>query len=109
MNDIPQQRGLHQRLARSNLARHHSGQDGRRQRAPLLGIDMRVLLVGDQDIGEFDGRGRNVGVKIVRDHQRYVSPYCGAHPAHDFLIRVRKLFGKHGAVQSQQDSVQILV
>lgn len=69
---------------------------------------MRVRLIGEQDSGEIDDLRRNVGMEIVRDHDREIASQRFPQPADDLGVAVRIILDDHRAVKRQQQSVETL-
>ena len=75
--------------------------------AALLGVEMRILFVGNDRRRQLDNLPRNVGVEIVRDDDGNLVAEDLAHSPHHFRIGVRMALDHHGAVQIKQHAVEL--
>ena len=67
---------------------------------------MRVGSVGKQPIGMLEHLGGSVAMQIETCHQWYLRPNGGAHPLEQLAFAIFEMFGDHGAVQIEIDSVE---
>jgi hypothetical protein len=72
----------------------------------LGGVDVRVGVVGGDDVDTVDHRLPDVGVQIEGDGDRHFWPDEVAHTPHDLGLGVGKSFGHHRPVQREHDAVR---
>ena len=115
--------GLERPLGRGDRLRHwHQWRFGESHRRPDLtldrageqidrfpralgGIDVRVGVVGGDDVDPIDHRLPDIGVQIEGDGDRHIRSSEVAHAARDLGLGVRKTFGHHRPVQGEHDTV----
>ena len=69
---------------------------------------MRIGLVGDKAVGQFDHFRRDVGVQVQTGHQRPLRPNQRPHAAQNLPFTILIAFGHHGAMQIQVNRLQVV-
>jgi hypothetical protein len=69
------------------------------------GVDVRIGVVGGDDIDPVDHRLADVGVQVEGDGERQIRPGDRAHAADDLRLRIGKACGHHRPVQGEHDAV----
>ena len=72
----------------------------------LAQVDMRIGLVGNEDLRQRAHAFRHVGVQVEGDRDRQIRADDGAQALQQFAFAVIRVFGHHGAVQAEQDAVE---
>ena len=81
-------------------ARHNFG----RFPAAGVGVNVRVGVVGDERVRQFDQARADIAVHIQQNHDRHGVADDGARPRHDIRFGVQLPLGDHRAMQGQQNS-----
>lgn len=92
--------------ARVDVAAHGPVQDAARLQADFAHVDVRIGLVADQDMRQFDHRGRDHGMKVQCDGDGQIRSDDFPQASQEFPFAILAEAGNHRAVQRQKDAVQ---
>ncbi len=104
--DRDQERQLSERFRKPLPGFEQQREMARRGAAGRGHVDMRIGAVGDERICVVHHRGRHVGVQVEADDERQIGSDQLAHAGENFTFAVVEMFGDHGAVQVEIDSIE---
>ncbi len=104
--DRNQERQLPECFCKAALGAEQERHVAGRSPAGIRHVDMRIGAIGDQRVRMFHHSRRDIRVQVETDHQRQVRSDQLAHAREQFALPVVKVFGHHGAMKIEINTVE---